>query len=129
MTQVMGIKHTRDGIEAQSVIGADMAVIGIIGTAPNANSALAPLNKSLYTLSNDSDTRAALGSTGMRGRSHGPRRGQNDHGELRPARRKSHRLHPRGFQAHGGLVGEVGMIILKRYATAYEGQIGRLWYG
>lgn len=64
MTQVMGIKHIRDGIEAQAVLGADMSVIGVVGTAPNANASKVPLDQPLFMLSNDSVMRAAIGSTG-----------------------------------------------------------------
>lgn len=64
MAQVMGIKHIRDGVEAQAVLGADMAVIGIIGTAPAANATAFPLSKSVLVRTNDAALRQALGSTG-----------------------------------------------------------------
>ena len=60
----VGIKHIRDGIEAQAVIGADMSVIGILGTAPNANAGLIPLNTAVEIRTNDTTLRAALGTTG-----------------------------------------------------------------
>ncbi len=64
MAQVMGIKHIRDGIEAQSVLGADMSVIGIVGTAQYANAALIPLNEPVLIRTNDTTLRQALGSDG-----------------------------------------------------------------
>lgn len=64
MTQVMGIRHIRDGIENQSVVGADMSVIGIIGTAPAADDELVPLNTPIEVRTNDRDILQALGLTG-----------------------------------------------------------------
>lgn len=64
MTQVMGVSHTRDGIEVQSVVGADMSVIGIVGTAPGANPSLIPLNTPIQINTNDTVMRAALGTLG-----------------------------------------------------------------
>lgn len=64
MTQVMGIRHIRDGIENQSVVGADMSVIGIIGTAPAADEDLIPLNTPIEVRTNNRDLLQALGATG-----------------------------------------------------------------
>jgi phage tail sheath protein FI len=64
MTQVMGIKMLRDGLSPQSVIGADMAVIGVVGTAPLANATLFPLDTPVLVNTNDAVMVAALGSTG-----------------------------------------------------------------
>lgn len=64
MTLVVGIKHLRDGIEPQSVLGADMSVIGIIGTAPGAEAATFPLNTAVDLKTNETTKRTALGTTG-----------------------------------------------------------------
>jgi len=61
---VMGIKHLRDGIEAQAVLGSDMSVVGLIGTAPGANVQKFPLNTPVLVRTNDSALRLALGTTG-----------------------------------------------------------------
>lgn len=64
MAQVMGIKHIRDGVEAQAVLGADMSVIAVVGTAPLANATTFPLNTPILVRTNDTALRQALGSTG-----------------------------------------------------------------
>lgn len=64
MALTVGIKHLRDGIEPQSTIGSEMGVLGIVGTAPNADPAKFPLNKSRYLRTSDPAARAALGLTG-----------------------------------------------------------------
>lgn len=64
MALVMGIKHLRDGIEAQAVLGSDMSVIGLIGTAPGANETVFPLNQPKLVRTNDKALRAALGTSG-----------------------------------------------------------------
>lgn len=64
MTQVMGIRHFRSGVSAQAVVGADMQVVGIVGTAPDRNPAKIALNKAIQINTNDSDLRKALGTTG-----------------------------------------------------------------
>ncbi len=61
---VVGIKHIRDGIEAQVVLGADMSVVGIIGTAPAADALLFPLDTAVWVNSNDQTLLTALGATG-----------------------------------------------------------------
>lgn len=61
---IAGVKHLRDGIEAQSVLGADMSVIGIIGTAAGADADVFPLNKPVLLYTNDTTKRTALGTSG-----------------------------------------------------------------
>jgi phage tail sheath protein FI len=61
---IAGIKHIRDGIEAQAVLRADMSVIGIIGTAPNANADIYALNTPVDLYTNDKTKRLALGDGG-----------------------------------------------------------------
>lgn len=63
MVLYVGIKHIRDGIEPQGVNKADMSVIGLIGTAPDATGAWA-LNTATELRTSDSTLRAALGDTG-----------------------------------------------------------------
>ena len=64
MTLIVGIKHIRDGIEPQGVNKADMSVIGLIGTAPDADSELWPLDTAIELRTNDVALRAALGTEG-----------------------------------------------------------------
>ena len=64
MVQVMGIVTQRDGIEPQSVVGVDMAIIGIVGTAPDADNTAFPLNTEVELRTNNSTLRALLGNTG-----------------------------------------------------------------
>ncbi len=59
----VGIKHIRDGIEPQGVNKADMSVIGLIGTAPDASDAW-DLNKATELRTSDSVLRTALGASG-----------------------------------------------------------------
>lgn len=61
---IVGVKHLRDGIEAQAVLGADMSVIGIIGTAPGADVTKFPVDTPVLLYTNDKALRAALGTTG-----------------------------------------------------------------
>lgn len=61
---VVGIKHTRDDIVAQTAIGAEMSVIGLIGTAPDADVAAFPLNTNVLVRTDDSTLRLKLGATG-----------------------------------------------------------------
>ncbi len=63
MVLTVGIKHIRDGIEPQAVNKADMSVIGLIGTAPDATDAWA-LNTATELRTSDSVLRTALGNTG-----------------------------------------------------------------
>ncbi len=60
----VGIRHLRDDIEAQSVSGAEMSVIGLIGTAPEADSGVFPLNENVLLYTNDTAKRALLGASG-----------------------------------------------------------------
>jgi phage tail sheath protein FI len=64
MALVAGIKHLRDGIEPQAVLGADMSTIGIVGTALHADSTVFPLNTAVFLETSDATKRAALGSAG-----------------------------------------------------------------
>lgn len=61
---IVGVKHLRDGIEAQAVLGADMSVIGIIGTAPNADAGVFPVDTPVMLYTSDREKRAALGVSG-----------------------------------------------------------------
>jgi phage tail sheath protein FI len=60
----MGIVTQRDGIEPQSVLGVDMGIVGIVGTAPAADAGSFPLNTAVKILTNNTTLRTALGSTG-----------------------------------------------------------------
>ena len=64
MAQVMGIVVNRDGIEPQLILGTDMDIVGIVGTAPDANGTLIPLNTAIELRTNDITLRNALGDTG-----------------------------------------------------------------
>lgn len=64
MALIVGIQHLRDGIEPQSVIGADLAVVGIVGTAPGADADVFPLNRPVEVRTNDSARRVSLGAAG-----------------------------------------------------------------
>ena len=64
MVLIAGIQHLRDGIEPQSVIGTDMAIVGIVGTAPDADANIFPLNTPVEIRTNDKTKRTALGATG-----------------------------------------------------------------
>lgn len=64
MAQVMGVVHQRDGIEPQSILGADMSVIAVIGTAPDADDTAFPLDTPILLYTNDAAARTALGATG-----------------------------------------------------------------
>lgn len=64
MALTVGIKHQRDGVEPQNTIGAEMSVIGVIGTASNADAAIFPLNRPVFLRTNDWLRRAALGLVG-----------------------------------------------------------------
>lgn len=64
MTQVMGIKHIRDGLEPIAANGADMGIIGIVGTAPGANPAIFPYDDPVEFFTNDTAMLQALGTLG-----------------------------------------------------------------
>lgn len=64
MVQTMGVVHLRDGLEPISVIGADLGIIGIVGSAPGANPAIFPYDTPVSFYSNDATMAAALGTTG-----------------------------------------------------------------
>jgi phage tail sheath protein FI len=61
---LVGIKHIRDEVEILPTIGAEMSVIGLVGTAPDANSGAFPLNDPVYFNTSDTDMIASLGNTG-----------------------------------------------------------------
>ena len=64
MTVVAGITHLRDGVSPQFVQKTNMSIIGIVGTAPNADATKFPLNEPVALDTNDSTLRLGLGSTG-----------------------------------------------------------------
>lgn len=64
MALIVGIKHIRDGLEPQAALKADMSILGIIGTAPDADEAKIPLNTAVAMRTSDAALRLALGSTG-----------------------------------------------------------------
>jgi len=64
MVLTVGIKHVRDGVERQPVIQSDMSVVGIIGTAPLADTDVFPANVPVYLTSDDSDMLTSLGYDG-----------------------------------------------------------------
>lgn len=64
MALVVGIKHLRDGIEPQAVLGSDMSIVGIVGTAPGADADVFPYNQTVEVRTNDNAKRTALGSSG-----------------------------------------------------------------
>lgn len=59
-----GISFERLSSEPRSVIGADMSVIGLVGTAPAADAEAFPLNVPVLVFSNDTASVTALGSGG-----------------------------------------------------------------
>lgn len=63
-TQLVGIRHIRDEIEVQPAVGAEMSVVGLIGTAVGANEEAFPLDTNVYFLSTDTDMAAKLGTGG-----------------------------------------------------------------
>ena len=65
MTQpIFGISITRDDNEPRPVVTSDMSVIGIVGTADDADAAVFPLNKPVLIFSSNVASLAALGATG-----------------------------------------------------------------
>lgn len=62
--QLVGIKHIRDEAEILPSIGAEMSVVGLVGTAIGANEAVFPLNVPVYFNSSDLAFRGALGTGG-----------------------------------------------------------------
>ena len=61
---VTGIKIINDGVDFQSVSGAPMSKVGIIGTAPAADLTKFPLNTPVRVRTNDGELRAFLGASG-----------------------------------------------------------------
>lgn len=64
MALIAGIQHLRDGVETQAVTPGEFDVVGIVGTAPNADPVQFPLNTPVYIRTNDTDLRTALGAGG-----------------------------------------------------------------
>ncbi len=65
MTEVtVGIKHIRDEAEILPVAGIEMSVVGIIGTAPDADANEFPLNMPIYVTTNEAVRLQNLGDTG-----------------------------------------------------------------
>lgn len=61
---VFGITFTRDDTEARPVVASDMSVIGLVGTAEEADAETFPLNTPVSMSSNDPILLAALGADG-----------------------------------------------------------------
>jgi phage tail sheath protein FI len=61
---VFGITFQRDDHEPRPVIGADMSVVGLVGTAPEADADDFPLNTPVLMSSSDPDMLIALGLAG-----------------------------------------------------------------
>lgn len=59
-----GIRHIRDDVPTQSTNGAEMSVIGLLGTAPDADPVAFPLNTNVLVSTADSALRALLGAAG-----------------------------------------------------------------
>lgn len=63
-TLEVGVEHQRTGIEPQAVVGGDFSTIGIVGTAPNADASVFPLNDPIVVTTNDLTKRQGLGDGG-----------------------------------------------------------------
>ena len=61
---VFGITFTRDNTEARPVVASDMSVIGLVGTADEADAETFPLNTPVEMSSNDAILLASLGDEG-----------------------------------------------------------------
>ncbi len=61
---VFGISITRIDNEPRPAVWSDMAVVGIIGTAPSADADVFPLNTPVFMYSDDRTKALGLGSTG-----------------------------------------------------------------
>ena len=59
-----GISISRIDNEPRPAVWSDMSVVGLIGTAPEADAALFPTDVPVFMYSDDAAKRAALGSTG-----------------------------------------------------------------
>jgi phage tail sheath protein FI len=65
MTELqVGIKYARDGVETQPIKGAEMSIVGIIGTAPGADAATFPYDTPVYMTASDPILGALLGTAG-----------------------------------------------------------------
>ena len=63
-TLEVGVEHQRTGVEPQAVVGGDFSTIGIVGTAPNADASVFPLNDPIVVNTNDMTKRQGLGLGG-----------------------------------------------------------------
>ena len=61
---VAGIQHLRDGLDPQVVIAPDMAVFALVGTAPDADAGVFPLNQPIAIETNNTALLQGLGATG-----------------------------------------------------------------
>ena len=59
-----GISITRIDNEPRPAVYSDMSVVGLIGTAPEADAAVFPLDTPIFMYSDDSVKRTALGTQG-----------------------------------------------------------------
>lgn len=59
-----GISITRVNNDPLPVVGSDMSVVGLVGTAPDANAATFPLNTPVLMFSDDATKLASLGESG-----------------------------------------------------------------
>jgi len=59
-----GMTINRVDNEPRPAVGADLAVIGLVGTAPDADPAKFPLNTPVHVFSDDAEAAAALGTSG-----------------------------------------------------------------
>src|SRR5690606_23507614 len=59
-----GMTINRVDNEPRPAVGADLAVIGLVGTAPEADAAKFPLNTPVHIFSDDAAAATALGATG-----------------------------------------------------------------
>lgn len=64
MPPTFGITFERDDNDPRAVIASDMSTIGVVGTAPDADEDLFPLDTAVLVRTSDTVLRAALGSTG-----------------------------------------------------------------
>lgn len=61
---IVGVKHIRDDVETLPTFRSEMSVVGIIGTAEDADAQIFPLNTPVYLTTNDQAKIAELGADG-----------------------------------------------------------------
>jgi uncharacterized protein len=61
---IFGISISRQTNEPRPAVVADMSVVGLVGTAPNADPLVYPLNQPVLIFSDDAEKLTALGATG-----------------------------------------------------------------